>query len=469
MNNNHKRRIFSRMGQYGKMLMIGWALLFFTRPMQAQSEPVKVDGIIAVVGSEAILKSDIDNLRLQLKEQGIPVDNTDDCQLLENLMQRQILIAEAMHDTVITKTIDRENLRDQARKQLKYFEMQAGGLDKVLELYHKRSKEELLDAMTDFNYKNELYNAMQNKITEKVDVTPDEVKQFFESIPPEERPEFATQVELEQIIVRPKPDSTEVKRVVNRLKEIRKNILEGKTSFNAQAVLYSEDPSTRPAGGLMTIDKNTPLVPEFKDVAFSLDEGEISQPFETEYGWHLVKVDKINGRKRDVRHILLIPRVSQENINEAKAKLEKIRQRIADGEISFEEAAKNFSDDEESAKRGGLMIDPATGESLMETTKIDPAIYAQLIGRNEGDMTDVFESRDAMGRIYFQLIKIKKKIPPHKADFVKDYSKIYQMALEDKKQKEIRRWIKDHIKNTYIYISPDYRQCEFVKDWIDHE
>ena len=442
--------------------MAAWALPFDGR---AQQKPVKVDGIVAVVGSEAILKSDIDNLRLQMKEQGLATGDWDDCKLLRTLVERQILIAEAMQDTMITKMIDKNNLREQARKQLKYIEMQAGGLDKVLEMYHKRNKEELLDAMTDFNYKNELYNAMRNKITEKVEITPDEVKQFFDQIPPDKRPEFTTQVELQQIIIRPKPDSTEVKRVVNRLKEIRKNILAGKTSFNAQAVLYSEDPSTRPAGGLMTIDKNTPLVPEFKDVAFSLDEGEISQPFQTEYGWHLVKVEKIKGRKRDIRHILLIPRISQKQKEEARQKLEKIRKRIQDGEITFEEAAKNFSDDEETAKRGGLMIDPATGESLMESTQIDPAIYARLIGRNEGDLTDVIESRDAMGRPYYQLIKIKKKIPTHKADFVKDYAKIYQMALEDKKQKEIRRWIKEHLKNTYIYIAPEYRHCDFVKEW----
>ncbi len=443
-------------------------ILFGLQSLHAQKR-IKVDGIVAVVGSEAILQSDIDNLRLQMKEQGLPVKDLDDCELLETMLQRQILISEAKADTNITKMVDRNAVRDQAEQQLKYIEMQAGGLDKVLEMYHKKNKQELLDAITDFNYDNELYNAIQRQITEKVDITPDEVKHFFESIPADKVPEFSTQVELQQIVIKPHADSTEIKRVVNSLKEIRQNILAGKTSFNAQAILYSEDPATRPTGGLMTIDKNTPLVQKFKDVAFSLDEGEISEPFETEFGWHIVKVDKIKGRQREVRHILMIPRVTSENKRQAKEKLEKIRKRIADGEISFEEAARNFSEDKESAKRGGLLIDPATGESLMETTKLDPAVYAQLVGRNEGDMTDVFETRDPTGSISYKLIKIKKKIPPHKADFVKDYAKIYQMALEDKKQKVIRQWINDHLKNTYIYIAPEYRKCKFKINWLSHE
>ncbi len=451
-------------------LTLSLVIITASSGLRAQTgKPVLVDGIAAVVGHEPILRSDIANLRLQMKEQGIKLKQTDDCALLETLLERKILISEAQADTTITKTVNPESLRDQARQQLKYFEMQAGGLDKVLEMYHKKTKEELIDAITDFNYKNELFNAMQRKITENVEITPDEVKRFFDSIPPDQRPEFPTQVELRQIIIRPKPDSSEVERVKKRLNQIRESILKGETTFNAQAVFYSEDPGTRSQGGLMTIDRNTPLVKEFKDVAFSLDEGQISKPFQTPFGWHIVKVEKIKGRQRDIRHILLIPKLSAKNLEDAKKKLEKIRKSILNGEMSFEEAAKNFSEDDESKKRGGLMIDPATNETMLETTKLDPAVYAQLVGRNAGDLTDVFEAKDPMGNVTYKLIKIDKKILPHKADFVKDYAKISQMALEAKKQKAVIRWIKQHLKNAYIYIAPDYRKCHFKINWLSYE
>ncbi len=449
-----------------KRLILFINLIWILNLIAQQTPPVKIDGVAAVVGSEAILRSDIANMRLQMKEQNLLSPDTDDCQLLEMILQEKLLVNEAKEDTLITQNINKNDLREQAEQQLKYIKMQAGGLEQVLQLYHKNSEEELLNEITDFNYNRSLYDAMKNKITEKVEITPDEVKKFFENIPENKRPEFTTQVKLEQIVIKPEPDSTEVKNVINRLNTIREAILKGEKSFRAQAILYSQDPGTRTSGGLMTIDKTTPLVQSFKEIAFSLNEGEISKPFKTEYGWHIILVEKIKGRKRDIRHILLIPNISTKNINEAKQKLEKIKQRILDGELSFEEAAKEFSDDEESANRGGLIIDPATGESLMEVTKLPPNIYGQLIGRNEGDLTDIITDRTPTGQTRFILIKIKKKIPPHKADFVKDYPKIYQMALEKKKEKAIRSWIQEHLKNVYIYISDDYKKCHFKNNWL---
>jgi len=432
-------------------------------------ERIKIDGIAAVVGSEAVFRSDIEATKMQLKEQGLYSTDWDDCTILENILKEKVLVNEALLDTTITKNITREAVREQARQQLNYIKAQAGGLEEVLDMYNKNNEQELLDAITDFNYKRELANAMKNKITEKVEITPDEVREFFESIPEDQLPEFSTQLELQQIVITPKPDPEEEQRVINQLKEIREAILKGEKTFRAQAILYSEDPATRVNGGLMTIDKNTPLVQEFKDVAFSLEEGEISEPFKTEYGWHIVMVEKIKGRKRDIRHILLIPKITQKNKQEAKEKLEKIRQKILDGELTFEEAAKNFSDDKETAKLGGLIVDPNTNESLIEVTRLDPKIYAHLIGRNEGDVTEVIEDTDPVGRTIYKIYRIKKKIPSHKADFVKDYVKISQLALEDKKNRVVQEWIKDRIKKIYIRINDEYQNCDFEINWTANE
>jgi len=454
--------------KYTKAVFWGLFWLWGIMHLNAQQR-IKADGIAAVAGSEAVFISDIQATRTQLKEQGLDSDNPDDCQILENILKEKVLVNEARRDTIITKTVTREAVRQQARQQLNYIKAQAGGLEKVLEMYNKNNEEELLDEITEFNYKRELASAMQKKITENVEITPDEVKAFFEKIPPDRLPEFPTQLELQQIVIKPKPSPEEEKRVVEKLRQIRNDILKGKKSFRAQAILYSQDPGTRINGGLMTIDKNTPLVQEFKDVAFSLEEGEISEPFKTEYGWHIVMVEKIKGRKRDVRHILLIPEITHENKNEARKHLEKIREKIINGELTFEEAARNFSDDKETAKLGGLIVDPNTNESLLEVTRLDPQMYARLIGRNEGDITEIIEDTDPMGRTVYKIYRIKRKIPAHKADFVKDYAKISQLALEDKKNRIIRQWIKDRIKNIYIRIDDAYKNCDFEINWLKNE
>ncbi len=448
-------------------LAILWAL-WLTTGLNAQKR-IKIDGIAAVVGSEAVFMSDIDAVRLQLKEQGLLTPGMDDCKILETILKEKVLVNEAKLDTVITKNITREAVKEQARQQLNYIKAQAGGLEQVLEMYNKNTEEELLETIADFNYKRELAAAMQNQITENVEITPDEVKQFFDNIPQDELPEFSTQVELQQIVIKPVPDKEEEERIIKRLNEIRKAVLNGDKTFRAQAVLYSEDPGTRTNGGLMTIDKNTPLVQEFKDAAFALEEGEISKPFKTEYGWHIVTVDKIKGRKRDVRHILMIPKVKQKNIDQAKKHLEEIRDKITKGLLTFEEAARNFSDDEHSAKLGGLMIDPNTNESLMEVTRLDPKIYGQLVGRNEGDITDIIRENDPLGRVVFKIYKIKRKIPAHTADFVKDYAKIAQMALEAKKNRIVNNWIKDRLKKIYIRIAGEYKNCNFEINWTGNE
>ncbi len=449
-----------------KKILFGWILWHGIGLVFAQNQkPFKADGIAAVVSNEAILQSDIHNMRVQLKEQGLLTQDTDDCKLLEMMMKEKMLISEAKLDTTITKTIREEDMRQQAKQQLEYLKMQAGGLEEALKLYNKKNEKELLDEITRFNYDKELFNAMKRKITEKVDITPDEIKKFFESIPDDKRPEFSTQVELAQIVIKPKASEEEVERVKQKLKKIKEAVLKGETTFRTQAILYSQDPGSRSNGGLYTIDKNTPFVQEFKDIAFSLEEGEISEPFETSFGWHILMVEKIKGRQRDIRHILLIPAIKEKDKEEAKKLLQTIKKRIEDGELTFEEAAKSFSEDEETKKRGGLLIDPNTGESLLEAKRLDPKVYSQLIGRNEGDLTDIIEETDPTGNISYKLIKILRKVPPHKADFVKDYAKIAEMALTAKKEKEVDKWIRDKMNQVYIYISDDYKNCKFSLNW----
>jgi len=252
--------------------------------------------------------------------------------------------------------------------------------------------------------------------------------------------------------------------VIDKLKEIKKKVENG-SSFRVQAILNTEDPGSRANGGKYVITRKSPFVQEFKDVAFSLEEGQISEPFKTQFGWHILYVEKVNGKERIVRHILLRPEVGFLNRRAAEKKIDIIRKRIMDKELTFEEAAKEFSDDEETKKLGGKIVNPNTGESLLDLTLLDPKLHQYVQDLKEGEITDVINEKTRTGDENYKIIWIKKRIPTHKMDFVKDYPKIKEMALEKKKEKVIIKWMNEHIKDNYIKLNKDYAGCKFNSNW----
>ena len=210
------------------------------------------------------------------------------------------------------------------------------------------------------------------------EITPEEVRQFFSSIPKYERPVFGAELELAQIVVKPEVSEEDNQKVIKRLESIRNDIVVNGSSFATKAILYSQDPGSRATGGKYTLNRDRPqMVKEFRDAAYRLREGEISDPFKTEFGWHIVKVERIRGQEVDVRHILLIPEVTNDALSEAKKKIDIIRKRIQDGDLTFEEAAKSSSDEEETKNNGGVLINPTTGDTRFELTKMDPVLYGQ--------------------------------------------------------------------------------------------
>ncbi len=431
--------------------------------LSAQEKKQKVDGIAAIVGNEIVLDSEVKQLKQQLQQQGLKNQDFDDCNILETLMQDKILLLEAKKDTTITVSdAEVESMVDQ---QLEYMKAQLGSLDKVLEFYNKKTLNELKNELEKINKNKKFSQLMRNKIIKDIDVSPEEVKNYFDKIPKDKVPEIGTKVEIYQITVKPKPTKDAEQKVINRLKEIKKEVENG-SSFRAQAILYSEDPGSRNNGGKYVLKRNSPFVQEFKDVAFSLDQGQVSEPFKTEFGWHILYVEEINGQERVVRHILLVPEVGFLEQREAEKKLDTIRKRILDKEISFEEAAKEFSDDKETKKLGGKIVNPQTGESLLDLTLLDPALHQIVQNMKEGEITEVMEEQDRTGGKIYKIIMVKKRIETHPMDFNKDYEKIKEMALEQKKEKVLVDWINDKVKNNYIRINPPYTSCTFKSKWI---
>ena len=422
----------------------------------------KVDGIIATVGDYIILDSDIDKGYLEISSQGNSIKDISRCQMLGKLLEDKLYAHQAIQDSIVVKDDEVKKMMDD---RINYMVEQIGSLEKVIQYYKKNSEEEFKTYFFDILKENKLTEEMQKKIIDAVEVTPEEVRAFFKKIPTAELPVFGSEMEVAQIVVTPKITDEEKQKVIDKLKGFKKDI-QGGASFFSKAVLYSEDPGSRSKGGFYKMTRKTPFVKEFKDVAFSLAEGEISEPFETDFGFHIIYVEKIRGQEIDLRHILLIPKVSDESLKEAKEKIALIKKRVQDKEITFAEAARTLSDEKETRANGGVLINPKTQDTRFELTKMDPSLYSNVSSLKEGEVSNPLAEEDQSGKKKFKLLTVTNRINEHSADYAKDYLKIKNIALKEKQIKQIGKWFDEKIKETYIKINGEYRDCKFTNNWL---
>ena len=438
------------------------ALLLLTTPLWAQSERKKVDGVAAVVGDYLILESDIDKAYLDLNQQEVDTKNITRCQMLGKLMEDKLYAHQAVQDSV--KLTDAE-VREQVNQRIEYLTAQLGGdIKKLLEFYKKDDEQSMREELFTLFKVNTLAQRMRQQIVKDVEVTPEEVRNFFNAIPADERPHFGTELEIAQIVVNPVAPPSAVQKVIDLLNDIKKDVEENGMSFATKAILYSQDRAT--GGQLLTFNRNSAFDKAFKDVAFTLREGEISKPFESSFGWHIIQMDKIRGKEVSVRHILIMPDIPQEALDEAKEKIAKIRDRIVNKELTFDEAARNFSDEKETRNDGGQLINPEDLSSRFELTRIEPSLYARISDLKDDEVSVPFLDEDRTGKKSYRIYKITNRIEEHQADFTKDYVKIQDLALKEKQLKAIAKWMKEHIEKTYIAINGEYRNCKFENNWL---
>ena len=427
-------------------------------------ERFKLDGVAAVVGDFIILESDIDKQYSQLQVSGISTDDITKCQVFGKLLEDKLYQHHAIQDSIDINIAEIQSYVDQ---QINVLAEQIGSMEKLISYYKKNSEQELREEIFELNKNSELAKKMQQKIIEELEVTPEEVRQFFNSIPVSERPVFGTELRVAQIVIYPKISDFEKNKVIKRLREFKSDIIDNGASFITKAVLYSDDIQSRKNGGKYTINrKNSPMVKEFNDVAFSLTEGEISEPFETEFGFHIIFLEKIRGQEYDVRHILLRPEVSNDEILAAKNKIELIRNRILDGDLSFFDAAIEASDEIETRNDGGLLINPETQDYNFELTKMDPELYSQIVNLSEGEISRVIRDSDRVNPVKFKILTVSDRYDEHVADFSKDYIKIQKLALQNKQLKEIEKWQNSKINETYININSEFNSCDFFSNWF---
>ena len=438
-------------------------LILVTTTVFAQPKREKVDGVIGVVGDYVVLDSDIDLELIQLRAQGVDTKNITRCELFGKQLEDKLYAHHAIQDSIVVTDAE---VNSYMNEQLDAMVEQVGSLDKVVKFYKKKNLDDFKAYFFEIIKMNKLTSQMQKKIVDEVTITPEEVRNFFKGIPADEIPTFGAEMEVAQIVIKPVIAEEEKKRVIDKLNEIRQDVLNG-SSFFSKAVLFSEDPGSSSNGGYYKMNRKTAFVKEFKDVAFSLTEGEISEPFETEFGYHIIMVDKIKGQEVELRHILIAPKVSTQAMKDARTKIEEIRTKILNKEITFADAAKSSSNEKETKNNGGVLLNPRTMEPRFELTKMDPALYAQVSSLKDGEISvPILDEDRSGGGKFYKIITVNNRTEEHTADFAKDYLKIKELALRDKQIKEIAKWSQEKIKETYVKISDDYKDCQFTNNWL---
>ncbi|HIP47423.1 MAG TPA: peptidylprolyl isomerase [Lutibacter sp.] len=437
-------------------------LVLITATISAQKR-IKLDGVVAVVGKNVVLHSDIDKYKLELEQSGESVASLSSCQILEQMMEQKLLAHHAVVDSLVA---NEKSVLPNVDRKIDYFKQQLGSEEKVVALYGFDNIDDLKKELTRIEIESSLIGQMRQSITSKVEVTPEEVRNYFNSLETQnELPEFTTEVKLAQIVRNVEASEEEVEKVLTKLNKIKDEVEEG-ANMKMKALLYSDDPGVTQNGGLYSITRDSPFVKEFKDAAFSIDEGQVSEPFKSDFGYHIVKVEKVKGQTIDVRHVLIQPKISDNEKLMVKNKLDSISSEIKKGTLTFEEAVIKYSHDKKSSKNRGVILNPFSNESTFRLSgeqfmRAFPSLHGKIFNLNEGEMTEVFYDETREGEKMFKLVLVKEKMEGHKAEFAKDYVKIQNLALSKKRQEVVEEWVEEKIVDTYIKISEDYKNCEF--------
>ncbi|TXD50401.1 MULTISPECIES: peptidylprolyl isomerase [unclassified Polaribacter] len=438
------------------------SFLFGLMSIATFAQKIKIDGVAVVIGKNIVLESDIDKFKQEIEVRSEGKIKITDCEMLEELMQQKLLAHHAIIDSVLV--VD-EEISARVDKSVQYFTQQYGTVDKVIKAYGFNDLDDLKKELFTVQTENALIEKEQQKITEKVDVTPEEVRIYFNSLKDKgELPEFSAEIEIAQIVLNASPTEEETERIINKLIALKKEIEDG-ALFKMKAIINSDDPGVAQNGGEYEVTKESQFIKEFKEMAFSLDVGQVSKPFKSDFGYHLMQLHEVRGNMRVASHILMQPEIPSSKLTETREKAEQLVKDISAGKITFEEAVKQYSNDEDTKNNEGLILNPYTGESTFDLIGMDPALYARVAELKKGELTEVFYDQDRSGEKMYKFMIMRDRTDTHKADLVQDYVKIQELALTKKKEETVTKWSKEKIKDTYIKMSNTHSKCSFEKNW----
>ena len=433
----------------------------------AQNNKNVIDEIIAAVGNRIITRSDLEySFHAYMYSMGMQtVENTDEirCNVLEQLIFHQLLVNQAELDSiVVTDAQVNERIDYNIRSQI----MQVGGDPRKVEDYYGKSIAEIKADAREQVRDDILADEMQRKITQGLNVTNQDVKDYFYAIPPDSMPIIPTEYEMAQIIRTPVISEVENIAIKERLNGLRERVLKGE-NFSTFARMYSEDPGSASKGGEIGFTERGDLYPEFESVAYSLRQGEISTVVETEAGFHIIRMLERRGDRINVAHILIKPKPSPEAMSEAKGFLDSIHNLLKENKISFDSAVVLFSDDK-SKIAGGMIINPFTASHSFQKEHIaqyDKSIFYQIDDLQVDGYTRPLSMITESGNQAYRILYLKAKRPEHKATLIDDYEKIKNATLENKRQKTLLKWVSNKVKYTYVKVNSEFQNCKFLKEW----
>jgi peptidyl-prolyl cis-trans isomerase SurA len=435
---------------------------FFTMGIGAQAQDKVIDQIVAVVGSNPVLKSDIENQAMEMQARGITSEGDMKCEILEQLLEQKLLLAEAELDTTIIVT-DKQ-INQNMDRRLQYF-VENIGSEKEVEAYFKKSITQLKSDMGEAIKEQLKTEQMQGKITEKVSSTPSEVRNYFRQLPKDQVPEVGSQLEYAQITVLPVITEKEDLEVKAKLREFKRRV-EGGESFSALAIMYSEDPGSARNGGEMDYVGRAMLDPAFATEAFNLKVNQISKVVKSEFGYHIIQLIDRKGERIKCRHILIRPKIDPAELSRAKERIDSIADFVRKGTMSWDQAAYMYSSDKNSRNNKGLVTSQQTGSTKFSLNELDPDVSKVIAAMNIGEISNPFLSLDDKQRQVYKIVKLLSKSKAHPANLQEDYQFMSEIFLNKKKEDIYRAWIAKQQAKTYIHIDDTFANCNFkLKSW----
>ncbi|MFN5443413.1 MAG: peptidylprolyl isomerase [Crocinitomicaceae bacterium] len=435
-------------------------ILLFCKLIHAQ-QTKSIDKIVAYIGDQIILKSDIENTKIQGLQDNSKVIN--DCEILDLLIMQKLLLNQAELDSI---KISDAQVDSDMENRLRIIENQIGSKQKLEEFYGKTTtqiKIEMKQAI-----KNKLLSEeMQRSITSSIQVTPKDIEEYFKNLPKDSIPYINTKLSFQQIVVFPKITQEDKEITFKKLNEIRESILIGK-SFDSQARLHSQDPGSAAQGGIISASRGM-MVPQFEATVYNLKPGEISKIIETDYGYHIIQLVERKGDDYTCKHILMIPEFNRESLNLASIKMEECYSKLKENQITWDEAVKTYSNDNNTKNNYGIITNPITGEqtwSSEDLNQIDQQIYLLTSSLNKGELTkptlyfDFYERKQGI-----RIVRLMDRLPQHIANLNDDYVLIQRATENNKKQSVLKKWVTSKISNNYIQIDSDYKDCSFMFPW----
>lgn len=438
--------------------------ILFAVTSHAQPKKVLADKIVGVVGDRIILKSDIDNSIDDAKRNGQEVPPDANCYIMQQALIRKALVIQSEKDSV---PVGEEEIEQDLEQRIRYFIQQYGGKERLEEI----SGRTIYQIKEDFRQtvkEQRMADAMRNKIVENIKITPAEVKAYFEAIPKDSLPYFESELEVAQIVLYPKPNRELEKYAQDQLAEYKKQVESGSRKFETLAKLYSDDPGTKDNGGYFEFNRSDRNVDKnFILQAYKLKEGQISPVFKSQFGYHIIQMVSRNGDDMAVRHILKIPPVTQDEINEAIMRLDSVRSKIVAGVLDFGEAVGKYSEDDNSKFTAGRQRG-RDGSSFVTIDELDKDIVKMLDKLKVGEISQPAAYKDERDKQGVRIVYLVSKTQPHRLNMKDDYNRIAQNALEEKKAKHITKWFEQHIPTYYIMIDQGYQGCSLLDKWLQY-